>query len=151
MEARALAARKIEDSADGEAVQIMLGLVCDRLERADAVIAEMTAREKRPHVTNLARRDDDPPLFSDPEIQAIFDAAEPEGPMHDPVPSEEEVERRLAAADGVLGAAGHEVTDPEIREIVRRNIRGEITSDEAERLMLAHLGVDPYSWRKQRP
>lgn len=150
-EARTLAARKIEDSGDGEAVQIMLGLVSDQLERADALIAEMTAHETHSRGSILTKQDDEPPLFTDPKLQALFDAAEPEGPVHDPVPSEEEVERRLAAADGVLGAAGHEVTDPEIREIVRRKIRGEIAGDEAERLILAYLGVDPYLWRKRRP
>ncbi|QZY53340.1 antitoxin VbhA family protein [Leucobacter tenebrionis] len=57
--------------------------------------------------------------------------------------TEAEVEARLAAADGVLGAAGHAVTDPVTREIVRRKIRGEITGEEADRLILAHCGVTP--------
>lgn len=57
--------------------------------------------------------------------------------------TKEEVEARLAAADGVLGAGGHQVTDPVAREIVRRSIRGEITSEEADRLILAHCGVTP--------
>lgn len=55
--------------------------------------------------------------------------------------TEEEVEARLAAADGVLGAGDHRVTDPVAREIVRRKIRGEITSEEADRLILAHCGI----------
>ncbi|GAA1604099.1 antitoxin VbhA family protein [Leucobacter chromiireducens] len=62
--------------------------------------------------------------------------------------TEAEVEARLAAADGVLGAAGHAITDPVAREIVRRKIRGEITSEEADRLILAHHGVTP---REQCP
>lgn len=57
--------------------------------------------------------------------------------------TEAEVEARLAAADGVLGAAGHAITDSVAREIVRRKIRGEITSEEADRLILAHHGVTP--------
>ena len=56
--------------------------------------------------------------------------------------TEEEVEARLAAADGVLGAAGHKVTDPVVREIVRQSIRGEISDEEADRLILAHNGIE---------
>lgn len=37
----------------------------------------------------------------------------------------------MSFADGALGAAGHEVTDPELRELRRRAIRGEMTTDEA--------------------
>lgn len=48
-----------------------------------------------------------------------------------PAVSEAEVERRMSFADGALGAAGHEVTDPELRELRRRAIRGEMTTDEA--------------------
>ncbi|GEM_PF-6563849 len=59
--------------------------------------------------------------------------------------TEARVEARLAAADGVLGAGGHKVTDPVAREIVRRKIRGEISSEEADRLILAHCGVTPWA------
>ncbi len=51
--------------------------------------------------------------------------------------TEAEIDRRMAMADGVLGAAGHEVTDPASREIIRRKIAGEITPEEAERQLLA--------------
>ena len=51
--------------------------------------------------------------------------------------TEEEVEARHAAADGVLGAAGHRVTDPRAREIVRQKIRGEISTEEAESRLIA--------------
>lgn len=44
--------------------------------------------------------------------------------------SDEEVERRMAEADGVIGAAGHQVTDPATRNLLRQKIRGEIPSDE---------------------
>lgn len=64
--------------------------------------------------------------------------------------TEEEVEARLAAADGVLGAAGHRVTDPVMREIVRRKIRGEISDEEADRLILLHNGIDPERVSKHR-
>lgn len=69
----------------------------------------------------------------------------------EPAPlTEEEVEARLAAADGVLGAAGHRVTDPVAREIVRRKIRGEISGEEADRLILLHNGIDPERTSKHR-
>jgi hypothetical protein len=42
-----------------------------------------------------------------------------------------EVEQRLAFADAALALAGHEVTDPELRELRRRAIRGEMTTDAA--------------------
>lgn len=48
-EARALAGRKVEDSADAEALQIMLGLLCDRLKAPmqvdEAKLAEMIGWE----------------------------------------------------------------------------------------------------------
>ena len=34
-------------------------------------------------------------------------------------------------ADGALGAAGHEVTDPAMRELLERVARREITAEEA--------------------
>ena len=42
-------------------------------------------------------------------------------------PSPEEVHQALAFVDGVLGAAGHSVDDPETREILRRQAAEEIT------------------------
>lgn len=59
--------------------------------------------------------------------------------------SEAEIDRRMAMADGVLGAAGHEVTDPASRDIIRRKIAGEITPEEAERQLLAR----PYPGRRR--
>ncbi|WP_449278015.1 hypothetical protein [Leucobacter sp. GX24907] len=56
-EARTLAARKIEDSSDGEAVQIMLGLICDQLEATVTVPSE--------GVTTAAREPFDPYLTPD--------------------------------------------------------------------------------------
>lgn len=41
----------------------------------------------------------------------------------------------IAFADGASAAAGHQVTDPELREIIRRSYEGEITSDQAVELM----------------
>lgn len=52
---------------------------------------------------------------------------------------EAEVERRMSFADAALGAAGHEVTDPELRELRRRAIRGDLTTDEAIAAGLAHI------------
>lgn len=46
-------------------------------------------------------------------------------------PNPEEVDRRMARIDGALGAAGHEITDPEARANIRRAVAGEVTHDEA--------------------
>jgi hypothetical protein len=56
-----------------------------------------------------------------------------------PAVDEAEVERRMSFADAALGAAGHEVTDPELRELRRRAIRGDMTTDEAIAAGLAHI------------
>lgn len=40
-------------------------------------------------------------------------------------------EQLVAYADGALGAAGHEVTDPVVRDLMDQVARGEITGDEA--------------------
>ncbi|MDO5676336.1 MAG: antitoxin VbhA family protein [Propionibacteriaceae bacterium] len=60
--------------------------------------------------------------------------------------SEVSYEEASAFADGVLGAAGHQVSDPELREISRRSFEGEISSEEAVALMLARvqaMSADP--------
>jgi hypothetical protein len=56
-------------------------------------------------------------------------------------PTPEEVSKMLAFADGVLGAAGHSVDDPETREILRRQAAEEITGDEARALLREQLGL----------
>lgn len=43
----------------------------------------------------------------------------------------DEVARGLAFADGALGAAGHEITDPWTRELLERAARHEVTTEEA--------------------
>lgn len=48
-----------------------------------------------------------------------------------PAVSAAEVERRIRFADAVLGAAGHEVTDPALRELSRQVASGELTAEEA--------------------
>ena len=56
-----------------------------------------------------------------------------------PAVAESEVERRMSFADAALGAAGHEVTDPVLRELRRRAIRGDMTTDEAISAGIAHI------------
>lgn len=56
-----------------------------------------------------------------------------------PSVAETEIERRMAFADAALGAAGHEVGDPELRAISRRVAAGEITGDEAAALVRTQL------------
>ncbi|MCI4659731.1 hypothetical protein [Cryobacterium zhongshanensis] len=51
--------------------------------------------------------------------------------------SPQEAARLIAVADGAQGAAGHRVTDPAAREIIRRQAAGEITGDEARALLIA--------------
>lgn len=50
-----------------------------------------------------------------------------------------EVERRVATADAALGLAGHQITDPVTRDILRRAAAEEITSDEAAALINKHI------------
>lgn len=49
--------------------------------------------------------------------------------------SETEIERIMSQVDGVLGAAGHELTDPVARDIIRRNLRGELSDAETTVLL----------------
>jgi hypothetical protein len=53
--------------------------------------------------------------------------------------SEADVARHLSFADGALGAAGHEVTDPYLRELAERQVRGELTGEEARALGVKHV------------
>ena len=55
--------------------------------------------------------------------------------------SEAEIDQIMARGDGVLGAAGHRVTDPGDREILRRQVSGEISGDEARALLRKNLGL----------
>lgn len=57
----------------------------------------------------------------------------------DQTPTEAEITQRLAAVDGVNGAAGHELEDPQLRELLRKRVAGEITSEEYRALGLEHL------------
>lgn len=45
----------------------------------------------------------------------------------------DEVARRIEFADAALAVAGHQVTDPTLRELTRRVAAGEITSEDAIR------------------
>jgi hypothetical protein len=56
-----------------------------------------------------------------------------------PINSDAETERRLAFADGALGAAGHEVTDPTLRELSRQVAAGTLTADEAIARGMEHI------------
>lgn len=43
----------------------------------------------------------------------------------------QQIDEHMAHADGVLGAAGHHVNDPNTREVMRRYLVGELTIDQA--------------------
>lgn len=49
-----------------------------------------------------------------------------------------EIERIMAKADGAMGAAGHSVDDPYIRNLYRRKLAGEISGEEVRRLIFEH-------------
>lgn len=53
--------------------------------------------------------------------------------------TDEEAADRLAFADGILGMAGREVTDPYLNELALRQSRGEITADESIELAKSHI------------
>lgn len=53
----------------------------------------------------------------------------------------DEIDAGMAEIDGFLGAAGHRIDDHGDREILRRQVAGDITSDEARVLVLERLGL----------
>jgi hypothetical protein len=57
-------------------------------------------------------------------------------PTASPVPPEE-VDRRVALVDGAMALAGHHVTDPYVRDLMRRVAAEEMTDDEAVALAVA--------------
>lgn len=48
-------------------------------------------------------------------------------------------EDKIAFADAALALAGHEVTDPVLRDLLERVARDEISGDEARALMRKHV------------
>lgn len=53
--------------------------------------------------------------------------------------TEAEAAGRLSFVQAALGAAGHEVTDPVLKELLARQARGEISGDEARELGRRHI------------
>ena len=56
-----------------------------------------------------------------------------------PAVDEAEVERRMSFADAALGAAGHEVADPTLRDLSRQVAAGTLTAEEAIARGVAHI------------
>lgn len=52
---------------------------------------------------------------------------------------EAEADRRLLFADAALGAAGHQVTNPILREYSRRVAEGMMTAEDAIAAGMAHI------------
>jgi hypothetical protein len=50
-----------------------------------------------------------------------------------------EIDSEMARIDGINGAAGHRVEDPVVRAILRRQISGAISGDEARAEIASHL------------
>ncbi len=46
-------------------------------------------------------------------------------------PSQAEADKRLSFARAALGVAGHEVTDPVLKDLLDQVARGEITAEQA--------------------
>jgi len=57
-------------------------------------------------------------------------------------PTAQEVKETLDYVDGALGAAGHSVTDPDTREILRAQAADEITGDEARAQFRKQQGIE---------
>ena len=53
--------------------------------------------------------------------------------------TEAEAADRLAFAEAALGAAGHQVTDPVLKELLAQQARGEISGDEARERSSRHI------------
>lgn len=51
-----------------------------------------------------------------------------------------DVDNALENAAGVLAAAGHEITDPHVEELVKRAAHGEISVPELLEQVTAHVG-----------
>lgn len=49
------------------------------------------------------------------------------------------VDERLTFADAALALAGHEVTDPQLRDILEQAARHELTGDEAVAAIRRHV------------
>lgn len=59
-----------------------------------------------------------------------------------PARSDAEIQRAITRADAALGAAGHQVTDEETRELGRQVAAGSITGDEAAARIVAQLRAE---------
>jgi hypothetical protein len=57
-------------------------------------------------------------------------------------PAEAEINARFARVDGAMGAAGHVITDPVVRELLRKQAAGEISGDEARAHMAARRSAE---------
>src|SRR5699024_6653835 len=53
--------------------------------------------------------------------------------------TEAEAADRLSFAEAALGAAGHEVTDPVLKDLLAQQARGEISGDEARERSRRHI------------
>ena len=49
--------------------------------------------------------------------------------------SDAEIDWIMSQTDGALGAAGHALTDPVARDLIRRNLNGELSDDETTALL----------------
>ncbi|SFN71161.1 hypothetical protein [Mycetocola miduiensis] len=54
-------------------------------------------------------------------------------------PTEAEIDAEMARIDGINGSAGHRLEDPYLRDLMRKQIAGDITGDEARELGMEHL------------
>lgn len=64
-------------------------------------------------------------------------------PNHPTAPTQAEIEHAITLADAALGAAGHEVTDEETRELGRQIAAGAITGNDAAARLVAKLRSKP--------
>lgn len=55
-----------------------------------------------------------------------------------PVP-ESEAAAQIAFADAALALAGHQVTDPHLNDLAKRQARGELSGEEARQLGRKHI------------
>lgn len=56
-----------------------------------------------------------------------------------PRPTAAEIDAEMARIDGINGAAGHRLSDPHLRELLRKEIAGEISGDDFVCLSLEHV------------
>lgn len=64
-------------------------------------------------------------------------------PSENPARPDSRVAEKMAFVDAGLGLAGHEITDPYLRQLLERQSQGEISAEETIRLAGGYISAIP--------